>query len=245
MSHLVFQHEKAGELVVPINPDEVAWSYNLNTANYPTYGGEVVQILSVYIDDLMVKGTVRTYQKMESIYSYFARYMIFASQGSFDQSAMKMIYSHRNWVFDIQPLKIPGFQYSIETISPTWQMAAHVVDKSGDNYETLKDMIAHHALDTKDFKLKGIISPAAADPAQNPFSAPGTRKGEDFKPIDKKEIEADSKASSTFYNELLKSYLGGDYKSLQDNIGSQPAAFGKSESPGSSKEDEKEAGKKK
>lgn len=37
------------------NPNEIWWSYSLNTAVEQTYGGRVVQILSTRIDDLVVK----------------------------------------------------------------------------------------------------------------------------------------------------------------------------------------------
>src|SRR5687768_5528619 len=38
------------------NPYEVNWTYNLNTQTYPTYAGEVIQVLSVNIDKLTIQG---------------------------------------------------------------------------------------------------------------------------------------------------------------------------------------------
>jgi hypothetical protein len=42
--------------------ERVAWGYTLNTANFPTYAGEVVQILSCYVEDLEITGVVQTYR---------------------------------------------------------------------------------------------------------------------------------------------------------------------------------------
>lgn len=39
-----------------LNPTQVNWNYNMNTNIIDTYGGQVVQILSVNIDELIIKG---------------------------------------------------------------------------------------------------------------------------------------------------------------------------------------------
>lgn len=38
------------------NPTEVLWTYNVNTRSYDTYGGQVIQVLSVNIDKLTIEG---------------------------------------------------------------------------------------------------------------------------------------------------------------------------------------------
>jgi hypothetical protein len=64
MDNLIFEHPSAeGPLSVHVNPNQIEWSYGLNTANYPTYGGEVIQILSTFIDDMTVQGNVTTYHR--------------------------------------------------------------------------------------------------------------------------------------------------------------------------------------
>jgi hypothetical protein len=42
-------------LTVDTGLDEASWSYNLNTVAFPTYGGEVVQILSCNVGELTFK----------------------------------------------------------------------------------------------------------------------------------------------------------------------------------------------
>src|SRR5438067_2227212 len=56
---IVFSHPRLKQnLSIRINPDQITWDYGLNTASFPTYGGEVVQILSVYFGDMTIKGKV-------------------------------------------------------------------------------------------------------------------------------------------------------------------------------------------
>src|ERR1019366_7215700 len=135
-----------GDLEIDTGIDDADWAYGLNTVTFPTYGGEVVQILSVYIDDLTLHGTLSTYRQMEAIYKYFARYIQIASQGtksvpgigdSISGSAYNLwpitfSYPERNWFFKIIPLAVPGFRYGRDVVTPTWQIKAHVVDDSPD-----------------------------------------------------------------------------------------------------------------
>ena len=91
-TQLLFHHELVNNgvpLVVTTGLDEIAWAYALNTATFPTYGGEVVQILSVYIDDMEVEGTVRTYAEAEAIYSFFMKYFTIATQGTSSSNCAK------------------------------------------------------------------------------------------------------------------------------------------------------------
>src|SRR5271170_2407716 len=84
-TQLLFHHELVNNgvpLVITTGLDEVGWAYALNIATFPTYGGEVVQILSVYIDDMEAEGTVRTYEEAEAIYTFFMKYFTVATQGS-------------------------------------------------------------------------------------------------------------------------------------------------------------------
>ena len=182
-TQLIFHHEliNNGEpLVVRTGIDEISWAYALNTAQFPTYGGEVVQILSVYIDDLEIEGTIRTYAEAEMIYSFFMKYFTVATQGSeqadqdkYTQVPMIMEYAHRGWIFELQPKEAPGFTYATETIAPKWSLKAHVGDKTPD-VKKLQDLVVQELVSKEQFSLKGIISLEGGQPGQNPFVAPGT-----------------------------------------------------------------------
>jgi hypothetical protein len=43
-------------LTLRLNPTSVAWTYNVNTQSFDTYGGQVIQVLSVSINSLTIEG---------------------------------------------------------------------------------------------------------------------------------------------------------------------------------------------
>lgn len=54
-----FTYDVSGQtyaLNLRLDPYNVQWTYNVNTAQYDTYGGQVIQILSVNIDQLVIEG---------------------------------------------------------------------------------------------------------------------------------------------------------------------------------------------
>lgn len=236
-THLLFQHESVngGEpLVVLTGMDEVSWAYVLNVAEFPTYGGEVVQILSCYIDDLSIEGTIRQYGEAEAIYSYFMKYFANATQGNsatstdkYNQTPMIMEYGHRGWRFEIQPLETPGFLYSTETVAPKWMMKAHMVDKTPD-VSKLENLVVSE-LEYKErtsgepFSLKGLISPESGNPAQNPFIAPGTFLGDTFVESTAKNAAEGAIKIGDYYNSLLPSYLNDTFFQAQTAVGAKPA----------------------
>lgn len=244
---LFFRHPevKKSPLVVNVGMEEIAWAYRLNVAEKPTYGGEVVQILSVAIDDLAIDGQVRTYEEMESIYAFFVEYLTIASQGtqgvgSYNQQFMTFEYPHRGWSMIIQPLAVPNFTYSRETVAPTWSLNAHVVDETPGNYMSLSNMLVttirkphtHESAKEEEelFKTEGIISLASESPELNPFSAPvpASKKanpGQEFQPYRETGVKSKIKEYADWYNKLIPSYTKGEYNSLLNSV-SKPA-FGK------------------
>jgi hypothetical protein len=234
-SNLSFTHPQVGTLIVSVNPDSIQWAYNLNTVTFPTYKGEVVQILSVFIDDLTIEGELSSQREMENIYAFFAQYMTIASQGHggntpggtfYDQNPMTLHYLPRNWSFKIQPKSAPGFAYGLEIIAPQWGIVAHVVDDSGD-VEAIKDLIAAQvSSSTGDddnpadigsgiFSISSLISPNSGNPNTNPFQtyvASNTQTS----------LQQISK-SENYFNSIIPSYMKGDFSSVWDGIGSSPS----------------------
>lgn len=241
-TQLLFHHELVNNgvsLVITTGIDEVSWAYGLNVATFPTYGGEVVQILSVYIDDLTVEGTVRSYAEAEAIYEFFIKYFTVATQGSeqadqnkYTQVPMIMEYGHRGWVFEIQPLEAPGFTYATETVAPKWKLQAHVVDKTPD-VKKLQDLVVQElvskgetingqTLPDEFLTLKGVISPESGDPGQNPFIAPGTFQGEKFIASTAQKAAEGVTKIGDYYNSLLPSYLNDTFFQSATAIGAKP-----------------------
>lgn len=236
-SHLLqFSHPEIGFLRVYSGADRIAWGYSLNTQVYPTYAGEVVQILSCYIDDLEITGSVQTYTDMEQVYTYFLQYTQIATQGdparnkvltgrtAYNQEPMKLEYFHRGWEFFIMPTSVPGFRKAREQIHPEWRVKCHVVAEDGDA-DTLSDLIIQEAeikaavgggadFD-ENFGLTGQIT--FLD--ENPFSDPFTDSGQDFDTNRAKDLTS----LADHYSKMLPAYLSGNFEDIFGNVGSQPA----------------------
>lgn len=227
-SHTVlFSHPQVGELHVRTGIDNISWGYQLNTANFPTYGGEVVQILSCYVDDLTVQGTLQSYLDMENVYTYFLQYLKIANTRDRNSlmHPMKFYYPHRQWEFEIIVTNLPGYRKARDVVAPTWQISAHVVDE-GNDVESLKQLIVDEAqikaqigsTDPKfneHFGLEGKIR--FID--ENPFSDPFTDQGLNFANNRHEAIQN----IGDYYSTLLPSYLDGDFDAIFGNIGSQPS----------------------
>lgn len=211
--------------------DEASWSYNLNTATFPTYGGEVVQILSCNIGELTITGTLPSYKAMERVYSYFAYYLQIATQGrsqspdsgrtSYNQKPMIFTYPERGWSFQIIPKGLRRFRYGNDVVAPSWGITAHIVDH-GNDLHSIKEFTKHQVLDDflksdgEKFDVEGKIGFLA----ENPFSAPGTIFGDNFDPANTREAW---KKESDRFNEVINAYLDSDLEALYETLASRPA----------------------
>jgi hypothetical protein len=128
-------------LQVNVRPNSMVFNYGLNTQAYPTYAGEVVQILSAYIDNFQIEGDIQTYLDIELIYKWFIAYMTIATQGnnsrSYDQNPITFSYPHRGWTLQIRPISLPNFAYGTQVVVPSWQLEAQVVDSELFNKTTI------------------------------------------------------------------------------------------------------------
>jgi hypothetical protein len=207
-----------GSLHIWTGANQIKWGYNLNTVTYPTYGGEVVQILSANISDLTVGGDVRNYTMMEDIYLWFMVYMSVATQGWRDagstghnEEPVTMWYPEREWQFQIRPKAIPGLHIGTEVVAPTWQMTAAVIQ--GDP-------------DAEALTLKGAIEglneihAGVGYEEYNPFSAPTNKKEyQSMQAVGKIGTELDrifSDFSAGDFDYLTKPYISGPPKGSQD-----------------------------
>jgi murein DD-endopeptidase MepM/ murein hydrolase activator NlpD len=122
-----------GSLTIKTGADEITWGYGLNTKRFPTYGGEVVQILSTYADQMTIKGTCRNYKELTEIYEYFKSY-IFYTTGIQDrerkQKYLLFEYPARNWKFVIMVADASGFRISRDVAAPEWQIKAEIVSEN-------------------------------------------------------------------------------------------------------------------
>lgn len=178
MPDIIFTHPNINRsLVVETGANDISWSYDLNTQAYPTYGGEVVQVLSVSINEITIQGEVKSYAKMEEIYRWFLEYMQSATQGyrgasGYNESAVTMTYDHRGWSMSIQPIQLPNMRYGREVIIPEWQLVAHVVVPDPETQQlSIDNGIGSLVGGDLDF-FKKSISADIGFRSQNPFSDP-------------------------------------------------------------------------
>jgi hypothetical protein len=227
-THAVTDALAGGPLTVHTGLDAAAWAYSVNVQTFPTYKGEVVQILSVFIDNLTIQGTCHSYDDVERIYKYFWTYTQVASQGrtrgaevgetAYNQEPMTMQYAHRSWAFKLMPIAMPGFRYGRDVVAPQWRVQAHIVDDGGD-VEYLKNSVAQHVIDEAnqgDFSLQGQIGYVADNPFSEPF-VDGKGKFDPSQTADAFGHLAD------WYNSLIPSYLQHDFGTLTGDLGSKPA----------------------
>jgi hypothetical protein len=215
MPKIIFSHPdiKPKDLVVDVGIDDCSWGYGMNTQTYPTYGGEVVQLLSVFVEDIELGGTVRSYEKMETIYAWFLQYMQNATQGasgtgSYDQTPIFMNYPTRNWTFHIHPTSLPGFRYGTEVVAPTWRLQGAVWE-ADDEVQAISLKAAVDGLKRVPLGIGYKVD--------NPFSDPmGDGK------TTKKDLEDFYKNSVDKFSKLIPAYMDGDYESLLGDIGSKP-----------------------
>lgn len=237
-----FYHEDVGKLVLYTGINDIEWGYKLNTASFPTYGGEVIQILGSSVEVMNIQGDLKTYKDMTDVYSFFFEYFQIATQGKtgnaekgktrYNQKPMTFTYHERGWEFHIQPMSAPGFRIGREVVVPSWRISTHVEHFHGSD---LKQEIANSAAlsqrvdptgnysadksDYSFFSLKADTGYVEGSPFTDPFgSVDGavTGKGNDASSVIKK--------NSEFYKQLLPSYMAGDFENLLYGFSSKPAA---------------------
>ena len=240
MPAITFKHDKIPEtLTIDTGANEISWGYNLNIESYPTYAGEVVQVLSSNIDDLQITGEIKSYAKMEEIYTWFLKYMLRATQGyqgneRYDESPVTMTYDHRGWQLAIKPIALPAMRYGRDVIIPQWQLRAAIVDPDPDMAELAIDKAVGSPVSGDLENFRGRISADVGYRHANPFSDPigviteeenalypgakdiiGLRVQNSKKNVDP-DFEEQLDGLGKQMNDMFMALLQGEFKSLYD-----------------------------
>lgn len=117
-------------LVIPTGANEIVWSYKLNTSVTPTYGGEVIQILSAMVGPVRIGGQTRDNVQLAQIYDWFRSYMTIAGTGKRNETPLLFEYPERGWSMYLHVTGLKGFRYAVDLIAAPWAIEAEVV---GDN----------------------------------------------------------------------------------------------------------------
>lgn len=131
---LIFSHSALKDsngalrpLVVGSGANSVKWSYRLNTAKFPTYGGEVIQILSAQIGTLMISGNSKNNIQLAQIYHWFRAYMTLAGKAiPRNVEPVKFRYPERGWELGLYVTKAPSFRLGLQDIGTEWKIEAEV-----------------------------------------------------------------------------------------------------------------------
>jgi len=269
MPDIIFSHPEVdpamnGPLVVSTGANNITWSYNLNTQSFPTYAGEVVQVLSANIDDLQIMGQVKTYHDMERIYEWFLNYMLKATQGytgvNYLESPVTMTYPTRGWSLAIKPIQLPSMRYGRDVVVPEWRMRAAIIDPDPEMAELAIDTLSSFK---DEFETFGTMNAGIGFRRRNPFSDPlavitkeearlypvASEEGGGFEllgiqvegsgNVEEPDWKKLNKGVAVQMNEMFTSLLGGKFKDLfevTDFGGSKP-----SESPPKKADDEDQA----
>jgi hypothetical protein len=152
------------QLVIETGADEITWGYGMNVSRTPTYGGEVVQILSMYADKLNIKGVCQNYGKQREICEFFQRYIGYVTGSEKKvrrQGYLQFSYPARDWNFIIMVTEAPDLMLATEVVTPEWKITAEIVSEN-DRYALGK---ARH--DQMSSVLKEVI----------PQNTPKSRRG--------------------------------------------------------------------
>jgi hypothetical protein len=136
-------------------------------------------------------------------------------------------YPHRGWKFKIIPTGTPGLRYSRDLVAPTWKLNAHIIDDTGDVKqvsELIREEVELQAQTGDEFGLEGKIKYIP----DNPFSDPVTKEGNKFVP---EELDKRFKEIADWYNNLIPSYLEGDFEQLIGTTNSRPASSNREDKP--------------
>jgi hypothetical protein len=223
MSELIFKSLDGSEdLQVPIKPDRIKWSYGLNTQTTPTYGGEVIQILSAFISDMTVGGQVRTYKDAENIYEFFTNRLQQATQGGKfkHQKGVTMYYPEREWRFRLLPLALSPLKYGRDIVVPEWEVRFHVIQADQDvislitEAESAKTLANRYGVPSLFGKATGNIGWEEDDPFRSPI--PDDKKLDEFYKdlIGGETVRYQASDLGDWFNNLIPSYLQGNFDDL-------------------------------
>jgi hypothetical protein len=107
-------HSKVGQLQFRTNPNEITWDYELITHTEQTYGGRVVQILGVKMDNLKVKVDCGQGGWAYAMYVVqFMRDLMVQQRGG---EAATFTYTTRNWTLKCFAQDVPFHDSVQETV---------------------------------------------------------------------------------------------------------------------------------
>lgn len=140
---LIFTHPKINrKLVINTGMNEIHWNYVINQNVQSTYGGEVTQILSAYVDAMTITGQTTDNDQLKSIYNWFLQYMNLAGLNNRTEKAIHMQYPERGWDFWLQVTNLSEYTLGLEKIATPWSITAQIMTDNDLNFLSTYTMSA-------------------------------------------------------------------------------------------------------
>jgi len=137
--------------------DEIEWEYGLNINAIPTYGGEVIQILSAFVDGCTIKGTTSSNPQLKMIVDWFRKYMEIAGLGGRSETPVMFSYPARGWKLPLWIKTTPRLEYRFDLIAAPWEITAQVLGSTTQNALAEYSMGTYtESIDAKSFFAKPI-----------------------------------------------------------------------------------------
>jgi hypothetical protein len=114
-------------LLVHTGANQIKWAYSMNTTKFPTYGGEVIQVLSARVGQLHVGGNTVNNLQLAAIYKWFRAYMTLAgATRPRDVTPITFQYPNRGWELGIYVTAAPSFKLGTTQVATEWSIVAEV-----------------------------------------------------------------------------------------------------------------------
>ncbi len=124
-----FSHPQIrNKLAIRTGANQIEWDYELNTRTTPTYGGEVIQVLSAKIGQLVVSGNTVNEIHLEGIYQWFRQYMEIVTWRKRSQEPAVFEYPNRGWKFSVHIIDAPGMRFATDLVAPEWSITAELIN---------------------------------------------------------------------------------------------------------------------
>jgi murein DD-endopeptidase MepM/ murein hydrolase activator NlpD len=212
-THPEIRHRVSGDLLpltIKSGANEIRWGYQLNTRTISTYGGEVNQILSAYVDRLNIKGNTWNNIQLEIIHQWFRKYMHLAgAKRPRSQQPVTFKYPERGWKFNIFPIEVPNLALGKERVAQEWELIAEIEDPEDEQIvnEVMKPLNDKVVIGNFKAIPRGVLSGSKYPFYLNPYS--------EELPLYKKKLS--DREIESYLNDVIET-RGGELGNTLDSI---------------------------
>lgn len=113
---------------LPFNPESIAWRYNQNVLPISTVGGKVIQVLSVKVEGMTVRGVAASRRELQDLANHVFAFMEYHARS---QKPIDFIVTSRDWHFRVYLAGLPNVGWSVDTVGYPWMLQMEVDEDLG------------------------------------------------------------------------------------------------------------------